>query len=124
MHMDRRQFVKNLGLGTASLSMGSLVTASSCAPSGDSSLKQNVKEGEDGQFLFIGDDIAIAQTEYGKVQGYLLNHVYTFLGVPYGADTSGKNRFMPPQTRAVDRCETGGFLWEYGAATYGEPVAQ
>ena len=66
MHMDRRQFVKNLGLGTASLS---LVTASSCAPSGDSSLKQNVKEGEDGQFLFIGDDIAIAQTEYGKVQG-------------------------------------------------------
>ena len=95
--MDRRQFVKNLGLGTASLSMGSLVTASSCAPSGDSSLKQNVKEGEDGQFLFIGDDIAIAQTEYGKVQGYLLNHVYTFLGVPYGADTSGKNRFMPPQ---------------------------
>ena len=48
--MDRRQFVKNLGLGTASLSMGSLVTASSCAPSGDSSLKQNVKEGEDGQF--------------------------------------------------------------------------
>lgn len=77
--------------------MGSLVTASSCAPSGDSSLKQNVKEGEDGQFLFIGDDIAIAQTEYGKVQGYLLNHVYTFLGVPYGADTSGKNRFMPPQ---------------------------
>ena len=125
MHMDRRQFVKNLGLGTASLSMGSLVTASSCAPSGDSSLKQNVKEGEDGQFLFIGDDIAIAQTEYGKVQGYLLNHVYTFLGVPYGADTSGKNRFMPPpKTRAVDRCETCGFLWEYGAATYGEPVAQ
>lgn len=33
----------------------------------------------------------------GRCQGYLLNHVYTFLGVPYGADTSGKNRFMPPQ---------------------------
>ena len=66
MHMDRRQFVKNLGLGTASLSMGSLVTASSCAPSGDSSLKQNVKEGEDGQFLFIDD-------EY--LQGALLERV-------------------------------------------------
>jgi para-nitrobenzyl esterase len=26
-----------------------------------------------------------------------MNGVYTFLGVPYGADTSGKNRFMPPQ---------------------------
>ena len=79
MHMDRRQFVKNLGLGTASLSMGSLVTASSCAPSGDSSLKQNVKEGEDGQFLFIGDDIAIAQTEYGKVQGIMYIRSWGFL---------------------------------------------
>lgn len=80
--------------------MGSLVTASSCAPSGDSSLKQNVKEGEDGQFLFIGDDIAIAQTEYGKVQGYLLNHVYTFLGVPYGADTSGKIALCLPKSQS------------------------
>ena len=59
---------------------------------------------DDDQFLFIGDDIAIAQTEYGKVQGYLL--------------------YASPKTRAVDRCETCGFLWEYGAATYGEPVAQ
>ena len=92
--------MKNLGLGTASLGMGSLVTASSYAPSGDSSLKQNAKDGEDGQFLFIGDDIAIAQTEYGKVQGYLLNHVYTFLGVPYGADTSGKNRLCLPKSQS------------------------
>ena len=83
-------------MGTASLSMGSLISTSSCAPSGDSRDKRG-KVSDDDQFLFIGDDIAIAQTEYGKVQGYLLNHVYTFLGVPYGADTSGKNRFMPPQ---------------------------
>ena len=75
--------------------------------------------------LFIGDDIAIAQTEYGKVQGYLLNHVYTFLGVPYGADTSGKNRFMPPQKpEPWTDVRPAVFLWEYGAATYGEPVAQ
>ena len=85
MHMDRRQFVKHLGLGTASLSMGSLVTASSCARPGSSSLKQNVKEGEDGQFLFIGDDIAIARQSMGRCRDSLLNHVYTFLGVPYGA---------------------------------------
>ena len=96
MKINRRQFVRNLGLGTASLSMGSLISTSSCAPSGDSRDKRG-KVSDDDQFLFIGDDIAIAQTEYGKVQGYLLNHVYTFLGVPYGADTSGKNRFMPPQ---------------------------
>jgi para-nitrobenzyl esterase len=51
----------------------------------------------DEQVLFIGDNIAIAQTEYGKIQGYQLNGIYTFLGIPYGANTSGENRFMPPQ---------------------------
>jgi hypothetical protein len=49
------------------------------------------------QYLHIGDDIAVANTSFGKIRGYQLNGVYTFLGVPYGADTSGKNRFMPPQ---------------------------
>ena len=34
MKINRRQFVRNLGLGTASLSMGSLISTSSCAPSG------------------------------------------------------------------------------------------
>ena len=51
---------------------------------------------DDDQVLFIGDDIAIAQTEYGKVKGYIMKDVYTFLGVPYGACTAGHNRFMPP----------------------------
>jgi para-nitrobenzyl esterase len=38
----------------------------------------------------------IAQTAYGKVRGTLSGDVNVFKGVPYGADTSGKNRFMPP----------------------------
>lgn len=51
----------------------------------------------DGQLVFIGEDIAVAQTQYGKVKGYIMRDVYTFLGIPYGASTEGKNRFMPPQ---------------------------
>ncbi len=51
----------------------------------------------DEQQLFIGDDIAIADTEYGKVQGFILRGIYNFRGIPYGADTGGENRFMPPQ---------------------------
>lgn len=94
--MDRRKFVKNLGLSTATFSMGSLAAVSSCK-SAEDSVGEECTGGKDEQFLFIGDDVAIAQTEYGKIQGYLLNKVYTFLGVPYGADTSGKNRFMPPR---------------------------
>ena len=62
-----------------------------------SSCGRNQAAREDGQRLFIGDDIAITQTQYGKVQGYILDDVYTYLGIPYGAPTSGTNRFMPPQ---------------------------
>ena len=51
----------------------------------------------DGQQLFIGEDIAVANTQYGKVRGYILRDLYTFKGIPYGANTTGKNRFMPPQ---------------------------
>ena len=53
--------------------------------------------GNDDQQLFIGDDIAVAQTAYGAVRGFILRDIYQFRGIPYGAPTSGKNRFMPPQ---------------------------
>ena len=58
---------------------------------------QNNQAAEDGQRLFVGDDIAVTQTQYGKVQGYILDDVYTYLGIPYGAPTGGENRFMPPK---------------------------
>ena len=53
MHMDRRQFVKNLGLGTASLSMGSLVTASSCAPVRGIPPLNEKRQGRRGWTVFI-----------------------------------------------------------------------
>ncbi len=51
----------------------------------------------DEQQLQVGDSIAIAQTQYGRVQGFILRNIYNFRGIPYGASTAGKNRFMPPQ---------------------------
>jgi para-nitrobenzyl esterase len=51
----------------------------------------------DKQQLYIGDTIAIVQTKYGKVQGFILRDIYNFRGIPYGASTAGENRFMPPQ---------------------------
>jgi para-nitrobenzyl esterase len=51
----------------------------------------------DEQQLLIGDDIAIADTKYGKVQGFILRDIYNFRGIPYGANTTGENRFMPPK---------------------------
>ncbi len=54
----------------------------------------------DGAQLLIGDSIAVAQTKYGKVKGYVNSGIFTFLGIPYGADTGGENRFMPPREPA------------------------
>ena len=39
----------------------------------------------------------IVQTADGKLQGAPVKGIYQYLGVPYGADTGGKNRFLPPQ---------------------------
>jgi para-nitrobenzyl esterase len=87
MKASRRDFIQSLGLGSASLSLGNY--KSNSIDSKAVSL--------DDQQLFVGDNIAVANTQYGKVRGYILRGIHTFLGIPYGADTSGSNRFMPPQ---------------------------
>lgn len=51
----------------------------------------------DEQQLFIGDNIALAQTQYGKVKGFILRGIFNFRGIPYGDNTGGENRFMPPK---------------------------
>jgi para-nitrobenzyl esterase len=38
----------------------------------------------------------IAETAYGRIRGTDVAGVKVFKGVPYGASTAGKNRFMPP----------------------------
>src|SRR5271157_3949506 len=38
---------------------------------------------------------AVANTQYGKVRGFLDGGVFTFKGIPYGQDTGGDNRWLP-----------------------------
>ena len=85
MKSNRRNFIQSLGLGAATLSVSSSPLNSPLAAASS-----------DDQLLFVGDNIAVADTEYGKIRGFVLRGVHQFLGIPYGADTSGKNRFMPP----------------------------
>ncbi|GAB1268598.1 carboxylesterase/lipase family protein [Aurantivibrio infirmus] len=50
------------------------------------------------EFLPNPDPKAVVETANGKIRGGISDGVHIFRGIPYGADTSGKNRFMPPQS--------------------------
>ena len=88
MKSTRRNFIQSRGVGAIVLSLPNVSFGKN---------KTNELIAEEDQILHIGDNIAVAQTEYGKVRGFILRGIHQFLGIPYGADTSGKNRFMPPQ---------------------------
>lgn len=60
---------------------------------------------------------AVANTQYGKVRGFVDGGVFTFKGIPYGADTGGENRWLPAKPPKP---------WkdEYPALIYGDNCPQ
>jgi para-nitrobenzyl esterase len=92
MKSNRREFFQMMGTGAAGITIGAAaMSALSCSP-------PEATDGKEGRtVLQIGDNLALADTQYGKVRGYILRDIYYFLGIPYGADTSGANRFMLPR---------------------------
>ena len=91
MKTNRRLFLKITVILMTVFGLSFIILLTGCRNAGMSD------SGNDSQVLFIGEDIAIAETDYGKVQGFILRGIYEFRGIPYGADTGGKNRFMPPR---------------------------
>ena len=108
MKTNRRHFIQTMGAGAAGLTLGTTaVTMSSCA-----SVSTDKKE-DDGQVIFIGDNIAIAETVYGKVRGFIHKDIYNFLGIPYGADTNREKQvYASPEAGTMDRYLPGSILAE------------
>jgi len=98
MRTNRRKFLGTVGTGAAALTLTNTQdVAASSTPKTQTRAAKALRPDPDAPILQIGDNIAVADTAYGKVRGFILRDVHTFLGIPYGADTSGANRFMPPQ---------------------------
>lgn len=91
---SRRDVMKGLALAAVAGGLNRGPLAESAAARAASNCQKKIALAP-GDTIQVSDTSPIVETEYGRVRGYVRNGIYTFKGIPYGADTSGPNRFMP-----------------------------
>lgn len=102
--VTRRGFLKRTTLvalaGATSSSLAALATG--CGDASDGASEEGLL-GADQESLSTKRDerrTVLARTCTGWVRGVCEEKIRVFKGIPYGADTGGENRFMPPRPRA------------------------
>jgi para-nitrobenzyl esterase len=96
----RRDFLRSSALtiaaaGVTSLARQARAQAAAQAPAQAPTATARPPAGNATGGLFVQTD-----TVYGKVQGIQNTGIKEFKGIPYGAPTGGRNRFMPPKKPA------------------------
>ena len=78
---------------------------------GDEQSQADVSSGEEmtGPTVEAGPDIAVANTQSGKVQGYISNGIYTYHGIPYA---QADERFV--EAHEVEPWEGVRMVFDYG----------
>jgi para-nitrobenzyl esterase len=92
--MKRRRFLQmSFGIGAASAGIG----AAEAIPAAAADSVGEVRAMNDD---YVRNQWVTAETAYGKVRGIDIGGIKQFRGLPYGASTGGKHRFLPPRDPA------------------------
>jgi para-nitrobenzyl esterase len=83
--------------GTAAVGSAAAVSSFFAGSTAAASAGKDGLKNSDRDSIVATDNGCIVETQYGKVRGFACNGIHIFRGIPYGASTTGKNRFMPPQ---------------------------
>jgi len=113
---SRRDVMKGLALAAMAGGLGRAALAEPSAPAADGGYPRQAPATADT--IHASDTNPAVETAYGRIRGYVHNGIFAFKAIPYGADTSGANRFMPPQKPApwtgIRPCMYHGFVSPQG----------